>query len=69
MKVDELIESLKLLSDNNPEVVVSVNGINYEINNMMYNFKENEFVLEYNKKHRVNNTKKNRPYSSVFEKN
>ena len=36
---------------------------------MMYNFKENEFVLEYNKKHRVNNTKKNRPYSSVFEKN
>lgn len=69
MKASELIDGLKLLVDNNPEIVVSVNGINYEINNMTYNFKENEFVLEYNKKNMVTNTKKGRPYSSIFEKN
>ena len=69
MKASELIDGLKLLVDNNPEIVVSVNGINYEINNMTYNFKENEFVLEYNKKNMVINTKKGRPYSSIFEKN
>lgn len=70
MQLNELLTNMKLLSDNNPEVLLNIDGIHYDINDLTYNFITNKIEIKSSKRKRQKDSKKQlRPYSSLFENN
>ena len=71
MQLNELLENMKLLCDNNPEVLLSIDNVLCDIDGLTYNFITNKVEIKSSKRRRSkeNSKKSVRPYSSLFEDN
>lgn len=68
MQLNELLANMRLLSDNNPEILLSIDGIHYDIDELIYNFITNKVEIKSSKRKKQKDSKKQlRPYSSLFE--
>ena len=71
MQLNELLENMKLLCDNNPEVLLSIDNVLYDIDGLTYNFITNKVEIKSSKRRRSKESSKKsvRPYSSLFDDN